>query len=232
MRNRSADRDTPGKELVARTPRAVQRVAARVPLPPSPAVVTDAIDRQGKVIKEKVDTYFKDAGIAERIEAAREALSSVASIEVIIILLESFALSRKTLPLRYAFSVPNVDAVGFPGFDVSVPDFFQLVTAAFWGPSTLWTSTSLFVPLISAYFFNLTTNSKRRASYAIDPLSFNIVKALATYLVYAKGVRFGGIIGDDTVATVNDGMYGGYQGVLIGAGIGAITSIYDAILKK
>lgn len=170
--------------------------------------------------------------MSERIEAVRESLSSVASIEVIIILLESFALSRKTLPPRYAFTVPKFDGVGFPGFDVSVPDFFQLVTAAFWGPSTLWTGTSLVVPLLFAYFFNLTLGTKKRAAHSVDPLTFNIVKALTTYVVYAKGVRFGGLIGNETVGVVNDGMYGGYQGVLIGAAVGAITSIYDAILKK
>ena len=107
-------------------------------------------------------------------------------------------------------------------------------------PSTLWLATSLFVPILFAYFFNFSHSIRGQGVrtrstphiYKFDPLSFNVAKALLTWLVFAKGFRYGGFYSDETVLRVEDALYGGYPAVLIGAGIGALASIYEAILQK
>ena len=222
--------------MAARTPRTVQRVASRVPLPPSPAVVTAAIDRQTTVIKAKVGSWWSQSGITEVMETTRETLSSVVGVESAVIFIEAWGLQRDTLPWRYAFDVPATRLTS--AYPVFIPDFFLLVTHYFWSASTLWAATSLFVPLMFAYFFNFTLKSKpgartsKASAYQVDPLSFNVAKALISYLVYAQGVRFGGLVADRTVQRVNAAVPGGYKGVLIGAGIGALSSVYEAVLKK
>ncbi|KAF2456260.1 hypothetical protein BDY21DRAFT_386670 [Lineolata rhizophorae] len=249
----SPTENTPDKAALAtRTPRAVQRVASRVPLPPSPAVVTDAIDRQTAIFRTRLDKAVAQSGAAEAVEYVREALSSVVGIEACALLAEAWGLQRETLPWRYAFDLPAVPLLGTRALPVRVPDFFLLVTSFFWAPSSLWAATSLLVPLLAAYFFNLSLKARPAAAAAaggkaatatsasasaaaeskLDPLAFNVAKALVTYLVYAKGVRFGGLVSDETVGRVDGAVPGGYAGVLIGAGIGALGSLYAAVLKK
>jgi hypothetical protein len=63
-------------------------------------------------------------------------------------------------------------------------------------------------------------------------LTYNVSKALITWLVYSQGFRFGGFWADETVERVNGTLPGGYQGVLIGTAIGALASVYEAILQK
>ncbi|KAJ9636879.1 hypothetical protein H2201_006499 [Coniosporium apollinis] len=226
------------KTLATRTPRAVQHAVSQVPLPPSPAVVTDAIERQTAIVRDTVSDYWSRSGIVENAEYLREVLSSVVGVEAAALLVEAWGLQRVTLPWRYAFDIPAIKALGTHSHEVRLPDFFVMVTSSFWSPTTLWASTSLLIPLLFAYFFNLTLNSKSsRSSRApptrqADPLTFNIMKALVTWLVYSKGMTFNGLVSEGTVMTVNEAVPGGYQGVMIGAGIGILTSIYEAVLKK
>jgi hypothetical protein len=113
-----------------------------------------------------------------------------------------------------------------------------LLTSSFWGPATIWAFITLFVPLFTAYFVNLTSKPRSRSShtahfnYAFDPLTFNIVKALLVYLVLGKDVTFGGLVDLEYVARVNSALYGGWPGVLVGTGIGALVTLYEAIIKK
>ncbi|KAF2752872.1 hypothetical protein EJ05DRAFT_490568 [Pseudovirgaria hyperparasitica] len=226
------------KALAARTPRAVQKVAARVPLPPSPAVVTDAIERQTANIKAQGLELWERLGLDDSVEDIRESLSSVVAVQALAFILEGAGIRRETLHMRHAFNTPSIDALRLPSYPVKLPDFFEVLTGGFWAPTTLWATTSLIVPLIFAYFFNLTLKKSSTGlkvsskSYQADPLAFNIVKALITYLVYGQAFRFWGLVDDTTVATVDRGFYGNYQGVLISSGIGALVSLYEAILKK
>lgn len=228
------------KALATRTPRAVQRVAAQVPLPPSPAVVTDAIERQTAIVKTKVGNAWTNSGVTDWAEYIREVLSSVVGVEAAVILVEAFYLQKKVMPWLYFFDIPAISALGTNSYSVQIPEFFALLTSAFWSPSLLWANTSLFIPLFFAYFFNITVKAKangngRPASkpeYQVDPLTFNLAKALVSYMVYAQGVRFSGLVADETVFTVSEALPGGHNGVFIGAGIGAIVSIYEAVLKR
>ncbi|KAF2101593.1 hypothetical protein NA57DRAFT_35017, partial [Rhizodiscina lignyota] len=226
------------KALAARTPRAVQRVASRVPLPPSPAVVTDAIDRQTEIIRRRVSSAWEKSGVDESVEWIREFLSSVEGISLCTLLLEALFLRRETMPWRFAFRMRATPLT--PAFDVKCPDFFVLVAESFWGPTLLWLTTSLLAPSAVAYFVNL-TKSKRdgvttrrasKASYPFDPLTFNIAKALISWMVYSQGFYFWGLTSDVTASRVNVSLPAGYTTILIGSGIGILVSLYEAILKK
>ncbi|KAJ2974800.1 hypothetical protein NUW58_g8542 [Xylaria curta] len=66
----------------------------------------------------------------------------------------------------------------------------------------------------------------------VDPLTFSIVKALISFVIYGQGVTFGGWVNEVSIARINSAVYGGYKGILSGAAISGIFSIYDAVLKK
>ena len=186
---------------------------------------------------------WESLGLTEKVEALRESLSSVVSIESAILLIEAFGLRSEVLPSRYAFTIPAIMGLSSTGWPVYLPDLFVCLSTSFWAPVSLWALTSLFVPLFFAYFFNLTLKAKRAHSGShnqhahqptqmVDPLTFNIVKALTAYAVYSCRGRFGGIFTDDTVDTIQRTVPGGVEGFFIGSSIGVLTSIYDAILKK
>jgi hypothetical protein len=185
----------------------------------------------------KINTAWKKSGTTEFIESVRETSSTVVGVQLAALLTEAWGLQRVTFPWKYAFHVPVIRNLNNKPIDVALPDFFNLLKIDFWAPSTLWLTTSIFIPLLFAYFFNFTHSLKPRSraspgsQYKVDPFTFSIVRALATYVVYAQGVT-GGIATAETVAVVNAAFPGGYGGVLIGAGIGALASLYDAILQK
>ncbi|KAK5016284.1 hypothetical protein LTR39_002163 [Cryomyces antarcticus] len=210
------------------------RSAHRATLPASPAVVTDVIDHQAHVLQTEIKTAWYQTGIPENISYLREVLSSVVAVEAAVLLFEAYCLQQETLPFRYAFDIPPSKVLGTVSHPVFLPDFFRLVTASFWTASTLWVCTSLLIPLLFAYFFNFTTSAKpeSKSIYRADPLTFNIIKAVTAWLVYSQGVRFWGLVGDHTVVRVDEALLGGYKGVMIGAGIGVLTSLYETVLKK
>jgi hypothetical protein len=224
---------------LTRTPRAsALAFASNVPLPPSPAVVADAIDRRTQALRTRVSKAYKQSGLTETAEATRETLSTVVAIQVLVTAFELYSLRKELLADRYAFTIPSIALLGTGPYDVKIPDLFLLLTSSFWGPATLWAFTSFFVPLFAAYFFNLTAKPSRTRShsthftYAFDPLTFNIVKALLTFVVYGQDVTFGGLVDLEYVARINSALYGGWQGVLVGTGIGSLVTLYEAVLKK
>lgn len=211
-----------------------------MPLPPSPTVVADAIDRQTEHLRSSVNRAWERANFTEYAESTRDYLSTVASIEFLALAVEAFGLRSEVLPMRYAFTVPANRALGTSDLPVMIPDLFLLLTSAFWSPFSLWLFTSLLLPLACAYFFNLTLKAKHahgsraRSSQTseIDPLTFNVAKALITWLVYSQGVDFGGLVGRESVSKVNGSVPGGHLGIMIGAGIGSLMSLYEAVLRK
>jgi hypothetical protein len=237
-----ADETSPeaSSAVATRTPRAVQRFAERVPLPPSPQVVSEYIARGQASFSHKVSDLYKKSGTTEAIEGVRDSASTVVGIEVLTLLIEAAGLQRETFPWRYAFDIPAIPTIKTHQYSIKLPDFFVLVTSFFWAPSTLWLATSLFVPILFAYFFNFSHSirgqgTRTRSSphvYSFDPLTYNVSKALITWLVYSQGFRFGGLWNDETVERVNGALTGGYQGVLIGTAIGGLASLYEAILQK
>ncbi|RDW80029.1 hypothetical protein BP6252_04667 [Coleophoma cylindrospora] len=210
---------------------------ANVPLPPSPAVVADAIDRRTAVIRSKLNEVYTESGITETAQATRETLSTVTAIQAILVAYEVYHLRPELLTSRYAFTIPANAWLHTSEHAVKIPDMFLLLTSSFWGPFLLWLSTSVLLPLFASYFFNLTSKPKTRSNntryeYTFDPLTFNIVKALLTFVIYGQDVTFGGLVNLESVARINSALYGGWQSILVGSGIGILVTMYEAVLKK
>lgn len=203
--------------------------------------MADAIDQSTEELRSRAGDIWHKLGITERAESIRENLSSIVGIEAFILGVEAFGLRCEVLPLQHILTIPANSTLWTPEIPVKFPDLFLLFTSSFWSPTLLWLSTSLFLPLLSAYFFNLTLNTKNNHGtrshsaqplYRVDPLTFNVVKALLTWLVYSQDVRFWGMVDDMDVFRIRYSVPGGYPGLLIGAALGALTSVYEAILRK
>jgi len=227
---------------VARSP-AIQRVAERVPLPPSPADVANAIERSSQQFQDRVVSLYDESGVTAFLEDVREKLSSIIGLEFLAWTIEGLGLQSSIADWIYLTTIPSTHYTHAQ--DIAIPNLFNLLKSQYWYPNLLWLSTSMFIPLLVGYFFNSTiaakshihrmrTRSSKTSEYPIDPLSFNIAKALVSWLVYAQGVRFGGLVSDLTVARVNQAMPLdlGYMIPITLAVIGGIKSIYQAILEK
>ncbi|MCJ1474524.1 hypothetical protein MMC13_003182 [Lambiella insularis] len=237
----ASDLETSNKALVTRTPRTSISFASNVPLPPSPAVVANQIDRQTAKVRSSIQNLWTNSGIVESSDELRDRLSNTTTIESIGIFLELYGMQRDVLPLKYLAFLPASKILGTPEIPLKVPDLFVLLSSDFWLTFSLWLATSVLMPMTFSYFFNLPLKAKHghvkhakneQASTPYDPLTFNISKALITWLVYAKGIRAGGWVNGESVAKLEAAFPGGHQGVLIGTSIGALTSIYEAVLKK
>ena len=226
------------KALITRTPHTSLSFVQNVPLPPSPSVVVERIDQQTAQIRTSVNDLWIRLGITEFVENARDTLSSTAAIQTLAILVELSGVQGLVLPMTQISCIPATAYT--PAIQLKVPNLFELLEPEFWSISSLWFFTSVLIPLASAYFFNLAlkTSSTQRHTRSTPPvaqfdmLSFNVAKALISWLVYSQGVRFYGLVGNDAVEKLNGATPGGYRGVLIGAGICSLTSVYEAVLNK
>lgn len=223
----------------------MRSVRSALDVPPSPAVVTDAIDRQTAKMREGIEHVWTASGVLERSHALRASLSSLKAIEAVVLFLEGGSVLKELVPLRYLTTLPAVEAVKAPAISIKVPDVFVLLTGAFWAPFTLWLLTGLFLPLVAAYFFNLSwqaatggaqgpvrrgrSAASSRASF--DPLAFNIAKALLVYKVYADHYTFCDMFSNFAIEKVNVSVPGQWAGMLTGTAIGAIGTLYEAILR-
>ncbi|CAD0110236.1 unnamed protein product [Aureobasidium uvarum] len=209
----------------------------RMALPPSPAVVTDAIEEQTARISEGMNKLWTSSHIMDVLEEARLDLSSITGIHFTILLLESAALHYATVPWKFAFDFPSL--FGFPSFAVFLPDIFVFLTHHYWAPSLLWATMNFWAPLATGWLFNLSLKLKKkdgfedyRPVYRIDPLMFSIAKGLMSWMVYAQGNRLYGTFTEQTVTTVENAMPYGYSGSMVAAYIGIATSIWDGIQNK
>lgn len=226
---------TTSSALARRTPASRPR---RSELPPSPADVADLAEYETTQIYAGLNDLYTLSGIPEGIEYTRELCSSVTGIQTAFTLLETLAMGREVLPWNYLCELSGVRGLGWPTVAIYYPDLFALLSSNFWLPTLLWLSTSIALPALFGYFFNLTIRSVRRhgavvsvARYTVDPLTFNIVKALATWIVYGKGVGTG-FLPVWVPLTVNHALLGGYNGVLVGCYVGVIASLYEAAQRK
>ncbi|KAK2758361.1 hypothetical protein FQN54_004210 [Arachnomyces sp. PD_36] len=217
------------------------------PIPPSPAVVADAVDRQTRAVRKSVSEAWGASGLTERSDALRSLLSSVTTIEALTLGIELYGLAFTLIPFKYVTTVPSVQGIHTPDFAIKAPDLFVLLTSQFWAPFSLWLTTSLFLPLLVSYFFNLSLKAQttsmppppKRGAAArsnvekkFDPLVFNISKALVAYFVYANHFTFWNVFSNFSIERANSAIPGGYAGVLTGAAVGGIGSVYEAILRR
>lgn len=235
--------DTPSASSTAlvQTPaRALNQVLERVALPATPAHIAEAVDRSAVAVRRRVSTYYQESGITEASHATREALSTVTSVLFCVAGFELVSISREILGKVYAFTIPANNTLGTPDYPVYVTDMFLLLTSSFWSPALTWVLTSIVLPCLAGWFFNLRATSAHRSGrprssaseHVVDPLTFSIAKALISYVVYAQGVTFNGLLSEASVERLNTGVYGGYKGILVGTAITGLVSIYDAVLRK
>ena len=178
----------------------------------------------------------------ERVDSLRDVCSSVQAVQMTFIFLEAWCLQREILPIGSAFEIPSVDLFGYRTSSVpfGLPSFFNLLGADFWSTSLLWTTTSILIPLLVAYFFNLSTHKVKRhgtrvseSRYQVDPLTFSLTKALVTFFVYGVPEPLRLPFFDRIVAArVDHAMFYGWRGIVIGSFVGIITSLYEAAQGK
>lgn len=241
--SRDADDVRAASTALIQTPaRSLSRVAARIPLPATPADVAQAVDRSTLAVRRHVSSLYQDSGIGEASNATRETLSNVNSILLVVSAFELWYIRPEILANRYAFTIPALGFLGTSDYPVYLPDMFLLLTASFWSPALTWAFTSFILPSLFGYFFNLSstnsssgpkTRSRAQApETVVDPLTFSIVKALVSFVVYGQGVTFGGLLSEAAIERLNEAVYGGYKGMVTGTAITGLLSIYDAVLKK
>lgn len=204
--------------------------------------MTDLVERQSHILAETASAYWDRAGVTPSLLNLRTHLSSSLSIQATALLLEAYGMQRYTLTRQYTLTLPfKVPLFGNGPLSINYPDFFALLDGElFWGPTVLWALTSLLLPMVAAWFFNLSMaaaaagRGRRSAGEArrVDPLAFNVAKALLAWLVYERGARLGGLVSHASVAAVEGALPGGYHGVLVGTAIGGLGSLYEAVLAR
>lgn len=217
-----------------RTPAARRVSRPESLLPASPAVVADEIEQATTRFYAGLDDMYSVSGVPQTVEWVRDLCSSAVGVHATFLLLEAYALQKAIFPYKYAFDIPAVPLLHTPSIAVKVPDLFVLLSGAFWGPTLLWTATSIFVPLFFAYFYNMTAHPLRRSSarvqalrYPYDPMTFSIVKALATLLVYRFDITRG-YIDPYPAITVDHAMFSGHSAILTGCAISGLASLWEA----
>ena len=233
----SLSHSIPKLKLPSGTPRSTSQLVRT--FPPSPAVITDAIDVQTRRFSASVNKALAATHVEKVFNDARASVSSIVGLESVIFLLEAFYLQRQLVPWRHALDIPPIEQVGTRTQSVFVPDFFILLTDIYWSTTLLWSLISFWLPLLASWLFNFTMRPVVRAGTTVqkprwrcDPFTFNVTKALLAWLVYTQKVRFFGLFADDTVLTVLRSMPAGYSGVIIASSIGVLASIYDAAQRK
>jgi len=224
---------------------------SQINLPASPAQVADLTEQTIQTARETASDLWAKTHIMDGIDYCREELSSVLMIQLIVLLLEGGGMQYNTLRTLSVYTNPSTS--GLPFKELRIPDLTYLLTEGFWAPATLWSLTNWALPLLISYFVNLTVNSNTRhkssrRQYTVDPLTFNIARALLVYGAYSLPVADPALAGEagvkvaytpgwgpfagETVDTVRGMVPGSYHGMLISSLIGGLYSVYDAILKK
>lgn len=209
-----------------------------MPLPPSPAVVATHIERQTAVARQTLSKAYRQSGIGNFSSNLRDRVSD-SPVEYMLIFLEILALRAELLPSTTWVVVAGAHTLGTGDWTIHLPDLFKLLRADFWSVFLLWLSTSVLLPYAASYYFNLTLKTKHAARHPrshsaadSDPMTFNITKALLTWLVYDRALSLYGYPSVHSAAIIRSKVPGGVPGMLIGTGIGVLTSLYEAVLKK
>jgi hypothetical protein len=206
----------------------------RPSLPPSPNVVVDEVEHASARFYAGLDDLYTLSYIPEAIDWARESCSSIATVHLTFILMEAWGLSNAVMPWTYLFDFPSIRIVGTPSIPVKIPDLFVMLSSSFWSPVLLWSATSIFIPLLFAYFFNLTVHTVKRNNarvrvvrYNYDPFTFNVAKFMIVSTVYGAGILHG-YVSDRTVAIVDSSQFSGFASMLIGTYVCGLCSLWQA----
>ena len=211
-----------------------------MPLPPSPAVIAGHIDRTRQRAQAQIRHFYARSGLVGTVDALRQKVSVGGSVELLGLALEVAGLRAGLLPGKFLTTLPASRALGTGEIPVRVPDLFALLRADFWSVFLLWFLASVLLPMTAAYFFNVTLKVKgargtRAAGAGVleyDPLTFNVAKGLIAYVVFGCGFQVFDLPSFASRAMIEDHVPGGYKGIIISTGIGALVSLYEAILRK
>ncbi|KAH9824595.1 hypothetical protein Tdes44962_MAKER04276 [Teratosphaeria destructans] len=203
-------------------------------LPASPADVADLAEYESTQFYARLNDLYTLSSIPEAIEYMRQRCSSVAGVQMFFITLESSALQWELIGW-----VHLTDFRYWPGRTrpLYYPDLFDLLKGEFWSPMLLWLAISLAIPSLLAYFFNLTLRDVNRhgvkvsvARYTVDPLVFNVVKGILTYVVL--GTTFGSDVVGVHTTKMRDALVGGYAGPVTGSAVVILAALYEAAQRK
>lgn len=220
------------------------RNSSRAQLPASPAQVAEYVEDHSQRFTASLNDLLTLSTLPDILEDLRINLSTVPAILLSCLALEAYGLFDAILPWKatgLAIPVPVFGPRGSPYiWNPKLPDLFMLLSPEFfWKPFLLWSGTSIFVPLFFAYFYNLTMRDIKRAGVRVtvprsrvDPMTFSVVKMLVTMLVYGNGIFFGGAVDEIAAERVHGAVFGGYQGICVGAAVGAVASLYEAVQRK
>lgn len=209
-------------------------------LPASPADITEDVEILSQNFTASVNDLWAVSGIAEFIDEIRDLCSSVHAVQATFLIFEASCLQKSILPPKHIGDIPSLHAFGIttPAIPLKVLDIFSMFTGAFVNSALLWLATSAVLPAIVGYFYNLSIRDTKRHGtrvttfrHAVDPLTFNVAKALLTYLVYAQGYTFG-LFDEVVAARVENAMFHGHQSMMVGSFVGMLVSLYDAAQRK
>lgn len=228
-------------EVPTNTP---SRPRQRPQLPASPTDVAEYIEDHSERLSARLNDILTLSNIPDIIEDLRANLSTVPAIILSCLAIEAYGLFEAILPWKHTGAAVPIPLNGPEGdaciWDVKLPDLFMLLSPElFWKPLLLWSTTSICAPLLFAYFYNLTIRDVKRggarvavARYRVDPMTFSVVKMLITVLVYGNGIFFGGVVDETAAEKVHGAVLGGYQGICVGAVVGMVASLYEAVQRK
>ncbi|KAK9367542.1 hypothetical protein V1509DRAFT_626261 [Lipomyces kononenkoae] len=171
----------------------------------------------------------------------RSRLSSVSSVIQLEALYELFLLLRQALPPTVKISlitIPYGPTIAIKA--VYLPDYHVLGDyGAFWQPLLFWVTYFVATPLVASYLINFTMvkASTARARHNFDPVTYNVARLLAAYLLFIKFASSGEIgvagLAEPFVPFVKSEpvVKAGLDNTpFIGSAIGTLVSLYVAIL--
>nr|POE61055.1 hypothetical protein CFP56_64764 [Quercus suber] len=212
---------------------------ASLPSPASPSAVAEHVEQQASRATSHLTTLWHSSGLPMRVARLREKTSSVQGVTATALLIEIYGLSSTLLPRRLLFDVPWLPILGMPArLPVTYNDLSALLAPLFWRAVLLWSCTSVLLPALLGYFYNLTattTPRRPRQQQQVDPLMFHVAKALVAYFVYAQRARVvTGLVDPIVVETVAAAMPGGggVQTMLLGSFVGMLAALYEAAQRR
>lgn len=200
-------------------------------LPPSPAILADRIDASTASLYTSLTSTLARSPLPTALTSLRSALSSVLAIQLLVLFVEAFGLRAQVLPFRYLGTTDPLPVVG--SVALKGPDMFAVLRWEFWGPVGMWVGTSVVVPVVGGWVVNFRRGDGggsgevgggeggRGEGWRVDPLVFSLVKGLVAWVVYAQG-GWGG----ESRAVVVEGVPGGVLGMMVGAGVGGVVSLW------
>ncbi|KAL8726759.1 MAG: hypothetical protein Q9166_006498 [cf. Caloplaca sp. 2 TL-2023] len=200
--------------------------ARQLPLPASPSLLADRIEESTTTLTTSVSNFYTTSFIPSTLSSLRARLSTVTSIQLLVLSIEAFGLFRELVPLKYLTTIPAIPAIGLVSpTALKLPDLFALLTNAFWEPFLIWATTSIFLPATGAWFLNLRSGAGEEGGY--DPVTFGVVKGLIAWIIYSRN----GLEGE-AKAVVERSVPGGGAGMMVGAGLSVLGGVYEAVLRK